>query len=57
MGYETFAALREQAEEALGDSFDAKSFHQALLQSGTAPFFLVERNVQVYIDSARTPAA
>lgn len=57
VGYETFAALREQAEEALGDSFDAKSFHQALLQSGTAPFFLVERNVQAYIDSARTPAA
>lgn len=52
VGYEEFAGLRQRAEEALGDNFDEKSFHQALLQSGTAPFTVVERNVQAYIDSA-----
>lgn len=52
VGYEEFAALREHAEEALGTSFDEKSFHQALLESGTAPFAVVERNVQAYIERA-----
>lgn len=52
VGYEEFAGLRQRAEEALGNNFDEKSFHQALLQSGTAPFTVVERNVQAYIDSA-----
>lgn len=56
VGYEAFAALREQAEEALGTGFDEKSFHQALLESGTAPFAVVERNVQAYIERAAAPA-
>lgn len=56
VGYEEFAALRKQAEEALGTSFDEKAFHQALLESGTAPFAVVERNVQAYIERAGAPA-
>lgn len=57
VGYEEFAALRRTAEESLGDAFNEKSFHEALLRSGTAPFTVVERNVQAYIDSALEPAA
>ena len=52
VGYEEIRALRRQAEEALGEDFSQLDFHQALLKSGSAPFFVVERNVEEYIQSA-----
>ncbi len=53
VGYETFTSLREKAEEALGENFDAKAFHTAILECGIAPFEVVERHVDAYIDRAK----
>ena len=49
VGYHEFAALREKAEEALGDRFENKAFNEAILESGIAPFSVVERHVDAYI--------
>lgn len=57
VGYFEILALREHAQQELGDRFEAKAFHEALLSSGTAPFSVVERNVQAYVDSVLMPAA
>ena len=34
--------LRETAEKELGDDFNAKEFHQFLLEMGPAPFYIIE---------------
>lgn len=34
VGYEEFMALRRKAEKELGDSFNQKAFHEAILKSG-----------------------
>lgn len=52
VGYHEFANLKEKAEEALKKDFDNKSFHKALLESGSAPFSVVERHVDAYIEKA-----
>lgn len=45
--------LYDKAEEALGDSFDPVKFNEALLKNGPAPFHILEREVQAYIDGAK----
>lgn len=50
VGYQEFSALREKAVEQLGDSFDAKAFHEAILESGPATFEVVERHVEAYLN-------
>ena len=42
--------LRDQAETALGDQFQDKAFHEALLKSGSVPFFLAQQNITEYIE-------
>jgi uncharacterized protein (DUF885 family) len=42
--------LRAQAEQALGDKFDLRSFHDALLEHGSVPLFVLEQNMQTFID-------
>jgi uncharacterized protein (DUF885 family) len=42
-------ALRAKAEEALGDAFDIRNFHEALLQHGTLTLPLLEESVNAYI--------
>ena len=41
MGYLEFVALRDEAESALGDSFDLREFHKFLLDFGPAPFTVI----------------
>jgi uncharacterized protein (DUF885 family) len=53
MGRETFVALRTKAEKALGDRFDLRRFHDALLLSGTMPLFLLERHVEWWLGTQR----
>lgn len=53
VGYVQFAELKDKAEEALGDKFKDKDFHEAILKSGPAPFNVVEANVDAYIKSAK----
>ncbi len=48
-GKMTFLELRAKAQKELGSKFDIKEFHTAVLENGTLPFSLVERQVDEYI--------
>lgn len=41
--------LRAQAELALGDKFDIRTFHHALLEHGSVPLSVLEQNIQSFI--------
>ena len=41
--------LREKAMDALGDKFDIKVFHSAVLDYGNPPLFIVEEKVDEMI--------
>lgn len=45
--------LQDIAKEALGDTYNAVRFNDALLQAGRVNFEIVEQNIQTYIDSIR----
>lgn len=51
VGYEEINAMKEKAQKELGDKFEDKAFHTALLKSGAVPFSVVENNVNAYIES------
>ena len=51
VGYEEIMAIKENAQEKLGDSFVEKEFNEAVLKSGNAPFSVVEKNVDNYINA------
>lgn len=48
--------LRQRAEEALGEDFDIRQFHKALLEQGALPMEILERRIDEWI-SASAPAA
>lgn len=43
-------ALREKAEAALGADFDVREFHSAVLEHGSVPLFILEKNINQYIE-------
>lgn len=47
--------LRERAQEALGDRFDIRDFHDVVLKDGAVPLAILEENVEAWI--ARMNAA
>jgi uncharacterized protein (DUF885 family) len=51
--------LREKARSALGDRFDIRRFHDAVLGAGPLPFATLERHVGWFIEQEkkRTAAA
>ncbi len=49
VGVVLFNQLRDKAEKALGDRFNEKDFHEAILKLGSVPFASVERSVDEYI--------
>lgn len=42
--------LRAEAETKLGDDFDLRAFHDAILAHGSVPLFVLEENMQAFID-------
>jgi uncharacterized protein (DUF885 family) len=50
--------LRAKARQALGERFDVRSFHDAVLANGALPLPVLERQIDAYIAGATaTPAA
>ena len=45
--------LRRDAEAALGDRFDIRGFHDAVLGGGAMPLTLLERRVQQWVESRK----
>lgn len=45
----TMERLRKKAEQVLGDKFDIREFHEALLGSGSLPFTVLERHIDRFI--------
>ncbi|WP_100644111.1 DUF885 domain-containing protein [Alteromonas facilis] len=43
-------ALRQKAEESLGEQFDLRSFHDAVLAKGSVPLFVLEQQIETFID-------
>ena len=50
MGELKIKALRKMAEDQLGDQFDIRSFHDALLKNGSVPLNTLERIVKDWIE-------
>ena len=44
-------ALRRQAEEALGDDFDIREFHDRVLENGTIPLGYLRQHIEAWIAS------
>lgn len=53
VGYFEIENLKEKAQDTLKDQFDNKKFHEALLKSGLAPFSVVEKNINAYIEEEK----
>lgn len=51
IGELTIKRLRRQAEQALGDRFDIREFHHAVLEHGSIPLSVLEQNIQQFIAS------
>lgn len=45
-----FEDLRAKAEEALGDAFDLQDFHKLILEIGAAPFSVIDKYLDIYIE-------
>jgi uncharacterized protein (DUF885 family) len=45
--------LRQRAQKALGDKFDIRDFHAAVLENGSLPLDILESQVDAYIASKR----
>ncbi|MGB6229693.1 MAG: DUF885 domain-containing protein, partial [Litorimonas sp.] len=48
--------LRERAEAALGDDFDIRAFHDAVLEKGSVPLSILDRQIDRYIARVRIEA-
>ncbi len=44
-------SLRKKAEEVLGDDFNIGEFHKAVLQNGSVPLTMLEKQIDVYINN------
>ena len=49
VGYLEFSDMRKKAEKALGKAFEAKAFHQFLLDIGPAPFAVIRKHLEDWI--------
>ena len=50
LGYDKILALRRAAQTALGEKFDQRAFHSAVLSSGTLTLPVLEQHIDWFID-------
>jgi uncharacterized protein (DUF885 family) len=53
LGQLKIVELREKARRALGDKFSERDYHTAVLQTGTVPLEILERQIDAFIQSRR----
>ena len=53
MGELKIRELRARAEAAMGDSFDIRQFHDAVLAAGAVPLDVLERNIDTFIQQGK----
>jgi uncharacterized protein (DUF885 family) len=51
IGELTIKKLREQAELELGEQFDLRAFHHAVLEHGSVPLSVLEVSIQIFIQN------
>lgn len=51
VGQQAILALRTKAEDALGDGFDSREFHEMILMNGAMPLAILEESVTDWIES------
>jgi len=54
MGEIKIRQLRAQAEKELGDQFDLRAFHDALLKNGALPLSMLEEQMQGFIEEQKS---
>ena len=54
VGMTKILELREKAQQALGDQYDVRDFHRAVLNNGSVPLNILEQLVDQYIDEKQT---
>lgn len=52
VGAMEFELLREEAEERLGDAFDAREFHTVILETGACPFDVLRQCIEEWMVKA-----
>ena len=45
--------LRRQAQKALGDDFDIRAFHDAVLLNGSMPLPILEQHIEGWIEEQK----
>lgn len=56
MGKRAILGLRRKAEAELGDDFDIRRFHEAVLGPGSVPITVLERHIDRFIETERRAA-
>ncbi len=51
IGELTIKRLRKKAEQKLGENFDIRAFHKAVLEHGSIPLSILEQNIDIHIKS------
>ena len=55
IGQRDISALREQAKAALGDKFDIRRFHEAVLKDGAMPLAILDAKIDRWITAEKSP--
>ena len=54
IGELTIKRLRQKAEKALGEKFDIRAFHDAVLASGSVPMSILEQQIDAFIEKQQS---